>query len=88
MDHRSAARAAVPVRQRQEIEEIAGGEQSLDVVFERDVGDARFGRVGDGAAQFLLRHHLVGDGLHHVRAGDEHVGRILHHEDEVGHRGE
>jgi hypothetical protein len=32
------------------------------------------------------RHHLVGDGLHHVGAGDEHVARVLHHEDEVGHR--
>jgi hypothetical protein len=40
MDHRSPLGQRVPVRQRQEIEEIAGGEQSLDVVFERDVGDA------------------------------------------------
>jgi hypothetical protein len=76
----------VAVGQRQEVEEVARGEQRVDVVLERDVGDARLGGVGDGAAQLLLRHHLVGDGLHHVRAGDEHVARILHHEDEVGHR--
>ena len=41
--------------------------------------------MGLGAAQFLGRHDLVGDGLHHVRAGDEHVGRIADHEDEIGH---
>ena len=33
------------------------------------------------------RHLLVGDGLHHVGAGDEHVARVAHHEDEIGHRG-
>ena len=76
----------VAVGERQEIEEVAGGEQRVDVVLEGDVGDARFGGVGDRAAQFLLGHDLVGDGLHHVGAGDEHVARILHHEDEVGHR--
>ena len=39
-----------------------------------------------GAAELLGGHGLVGDGLHHVRAGDEHVGGVAHHEDEVGHR--
>ncbi len=29
---------------------------------------------------------LVGHRLHHVRPGHEHVGRVAHHEDEVGHR--
>jgi hypothetical protein len=42
--------------------------------------------MGGRAAQFLGRDDLVGHGLHHVRAGDEHVARVLHHEDEVGHR--
>ena len=37
------------------------------------------------AAQLLGRHGLVGHRLHHVGAGDEHVARVLHHEDEVGH---
>ena len=31
-------------------------------------------------------HRLVRHRLHHVGAGDEHVGAVLHHEDEVGHR--
>ena len=39
------------------------------------------------AAQFLGGHDLIRHGLYHVRAGDEHVGGILHHEDEVGHGG-
>ena len=38
------------------------------------------------AAEFFRGDDLVGDGLHHVGAGDEHVAGVLHHEDEVGHR--
>ena len=39
-----------------------------------------------GAAELFGGDDLVGDGLHHVRAGDEHVARVAHHEDEIGHR--
>ena len=39
-----------------------------------------------GAAELFGRDDLVGHGLHHVGAGDEHVAGVLHHEDEVGHR--
>ena len=78
-------RRRLAVRGRQEIEEAAQLQQRLDVVLERVVGDARLGRVRDGAAELLVGHVLVGDGLHHVRPGHEHVGRVLHHEDEVGH---
>ena len=42
--------------------------------------------MGDRPAQFLLRDDLVGHRLHDVGTGDEHEARILHHEDEVGHR--
>ncbi len=45
------------------------------------------GGVDLGAAELFGRHRLVGHGLHHVGAGDEHVARVLHHEDEVGHGG-
>ncbi len=38
-----------------------------------------------GAAELFGGDDLVGDGLHHVGAGDEHVAGVLHHEDEVGH---
>jgi hypothetical protein len=39
-----------------------------------------------GAAELFRGHRLVGDGLDHLRAGHEHVARVAHHEDEVGHR--
>ncbi len=38
-------------------------------------------------AQLLERDLLVGHGLDHVRAGDEHVAGLLDHEDEVGDGG-
>ena len=38
------------------------------------------------AAELLGGDDLVGHRLHHVRAGDEHVARVAHHEDEIGHR--
>ena len=68
------------------VEEIARREQRLDVILERDVGDRAFGRVGNRAAEFFLRHHFVGHRLDHIGAGDEHIAAVLHHEDEVGHR--
>ncbi len=69
----------------QEIDQPAHLQQALDVVLEGAVGDAGLGGVDRGAAEFLGGDHLVGDGLHHVRPGDEHVGGVAHHEDEVGH---
>ena len=54
------------------------------------VGDerrhARLRRVRHGAAELLERDLLTGDRLHDVGARDEHVRRLAHHEDEVGHR--
>ncbi len=61
--------------------------QRLDIVLECQIGDARLAAVRYGAAQFLVGHGLVRYRLHHVGAGHEHVGRILDHEDEVGHGG-
>ena len=71
---------------RQEIDQPAHLQQTLDVVLEGAVGDAGFGRVHGGAAEFFRRDHFVGHRLHHVGAGDEHVGGVAHHEDEIGHR--
>ena len=39
------------------------------------------------AAELLLGDVFTGDRLHDVGPGDEHVRRVLHHEDEVGHGG-
>ena len=71
----------------QEAEELADGHHRLLFVVAHEVGDAALRAMRIGAAQFFFVHHLVGDGLHHVRAGDEHVALLLHHEDEVGQRG-
>ena len=76
--------------------QVVGGQESQQVpdVVEAGLvvgGDelrhAGGGGVGPGAAQLLLGHVLARHLLHHVRAGDEHVGRLVDHEDEVGHDG-
>ena len=70
---------------RQEVHQAAHLQQRLDVVLVGAVGDRGLGRVDLGAAQLLGRDGLVGHRLHDVGAGHEHVARVLHHEDEVGH---
>ena len=50
-----------------------------------ELGHAALGVVGHGAAQVLEADLLAGDALDDVRAGDEHVRGVLHHEDEVRH---
>jgi hypothetical protein len=52
-----------------------------------EVGDAALAVVRDGPAELLEGHVLVRDLLDDVRPRDEHVARILDHEDEVGDRG-
>ena len=79
-------RRVVRVGGGQEVDQPAHLQQRLDVIVVGAVGDRAFGRVDRGAAELLGGHGLVGDGLHHVRAGDEHIARVAHHEDEVGHR--
>ena len=69
----------------QEVHQPPHLQQRLDVVLIGAVGDRRLGGVHDGAAELLCGHLLLGHGLHHVGAGDEHVGGIFDHEDEVGH---
>ena len=85
---RSVGQSGTPGRVvgRQEIDEPAHLQQALDVVVIGAVGDRRFRRVHLRAAELLRRHVLVGHRLHHIGAGDEHVARVAHHEDEVGHR--
>ena len=52
-----------------------------------EVCDPRLGRVCHGTAEVFEGHLFAGHRLDHVGTGDEHVRRVLHHEDEVRHRG-
>jgi hypothetical protein len=83
---RRQARRLFAVVRRQEADEAANHHQGFDVVLESEVGDAGLGGMGDRAAEFFGGHVFVGHRLDHFRAGDEHVRRVLDHEDEVGHR--
>ena len=75
-----------PVRGGQEIHEAAQFDERLDIVLESEIGNARALRMRQSAAQFLLCHGLMRDGLHHLRPGHEHVRGVLDHKDEIGHR--
>ena len=83
----SAARRVVEIVRRDVADELADHGEAFGVVGCDEMGDAAFGVVGHGAAEFLHRHFLVRHGLDHVRTGDEHVGRVASHEDEVGDGG-
>ncbi len=39
--------------------------------------------MGARPAQLFRRDRFVGDRLHHIRSGHEHIGGVLHHEDKV-----
>ena len=75
------------VVQWQEAQETAQLQDRLDIVFEGQIRDAGFRRMGRRTTQLLGGHRLIGDGFHDFRSGHEHVGRILDHEDKVGHGG-
>ena len=49
-------------------------------------GHARAGGVAHGATELLEGHFLARHRLHDIGAGDEHVTRLVHHEDEIRHR--
>ncbi len=69
------------------------GEEALDeehrvlLAVGGEVRDAGGGGVGQRAAQLLEGDRLVRHGLDHVRPGDEHIRRVLDHDDEVGEGG-
>ena len=89
-------RDVVIARPLREIRCIAGGkkvqqaahlQQALEVIVVGAVGDARFGGVHRRAAKLLGSDDLIRHRLDHVRTGHEHVARVAHHEDEIGHGG-
>ncbi len=72
---------------RHETHEPAQLPQGVDIVLERLVGNAGAGCMRNRPAQLLGRDHLVGDRFNDLRPGNEHVGAVFHHEDEIGHGG-
>ena len=72
---------------RDEREQVADDLDALLFGVHREVRDAALGGVRDGAAELLRRDLFVRHRLDHVGTGDEHVRGVLHHDDEVGHRG-
>ena len=69
-----------------ERQQFARDLKSVLVRIGRKMGDAGLGIVGHCTAQFILGDVLMGHGLYHVRPRDEHVGRVLHHNVEIGDR--
>ena len=61
-------------------------QQSLDIVFIGAVGHRAFDRMHGCSTEILGAHRLVGHRPHHIGAGDEHIARVLDHEDEIGER--
>ncbi len=76
----------INVAKRQVIKKVTYREKRVDVVIERPVSHSGLGRMRGGATQLLVRDHFVRHGLHNLRTGDIHVGRISYHKNEVGHR--
>jgi hypothetical protein len=72
------------VVERQEAEQLAHLGDARAVVGSGEVRDPALRRVRARAAELLLGDLFVRHRPDHVRARDEHVARLLHHEDEVG----
>ncbi len=83
----TAHRRFFTVVERQVVVEAAQHQQRFHIVLKCQIGHAAFSGVADGAAELFSGHVFVRHGFHHFRAGDEHVGAVLDHEDEVGHGG-
>ena len=81
---RPAARGVVKVVGGQEAEQGADQRKTRLVVRHDEMRHTALRVMGHCAAELLLGHHLVGDGLDDVRPGDEHVARLVHHDREVG----
>ncbi len=71
---------------REEAQELPNGEQALLFRIHREVGHPGGRVVGHRPSELLKGDLFLQDRLDHIGAGDEHVARPLHHDDEV-HQG-
>ena len=77
------SRRVLEVVARQVREQLANLRDAVVLVLAGEVRDARARAVRDGAAELLRRDFLSRDRLDDGRARDEHLARVLDHEDEV-----
>ena len=77
------SRWVVQIVRRHEAQQLPHHRQAFGIVVRQKVGHAGRLVVRHGAAQLIFRDFFMGHGLDHVRPGDEHVGGLIDHEDEV-----
>ena len=79
-------RSLLHVVLRDEGNETTNFSQRLFLCSRHKMGHTGFGSVDLSAAELLYGYVLTGNGFHYLRAGDEHIGVLLGHHDEVGQR--
>ena len=57
--------------------------QAVCIVFRRKISHAGAGAVREGSTQVLLTNILAGYGFDDFRTGNEHLGALFHHVNEV-----
>ena len=75
---------AILVVQGEVVVELAHGTEHLDIVIVSTVSDTGLLGVDGGTTELFLSDLFSSDGLDDIGTGDEHVGGIAHHEDEIG----
>ena len=65
-------------------EELANDVDGIFVAFGSEVGNTRLGSVNFGATESFLSNVFAGNGLNHLRTGEEHIRSALCHDGEVG----
>ena len=83
---RARPRWLLEIVRRQERQQIVDIVETGLLIVGDERGNTRLGRMTPCATELLEAHLFAGHRLHDVGAGDEHVRRLAHHEDEVGHR--
>ncbi len=76
-------RRALKVVGRQQITQVSSHLDGVFVIAGGKVGHARLRAVGGCTAEVFETDHFVGDRLDDLGTGDEHVGRLVDHDDEI-----
>src|SRR6185437_12063177 len=69
---------------RQKTQQLSHHREAFGVVMRLEVRNAGGFVMSGGPAKLVFRDFLVRDGLDYVRPGNEHVGSLVYHEDEIG----